>query len=267
MASQHLFYLVIQPVPSHIPSICFEVHGIMSHREFNLEEVADYLHVSRANIELLVRRKEIPFDVKGGRTIFRQDEIDSWASRRILGFSGEQLTDYHKGSSAKAHDLSAKHAIISELIHPHYIDAALRSKTKSSVVRDMVKLAERTQLLNYPDDLLNGIQAREQMCSTALAGGIALLHAANHEPYMSEDSFIVLGRAMHPIPFGSPDGRTTDLFFLLCAQDDRTHLHVLTRICMMCYHTNMLMDLREAADAEAMHAILLNAETEIIRAL
>ncbi len=239
----------------------------MSHREFSPDEVAEYLHVSKANIELLIRRKEIPFVLKGGRAVFRQDDIDAWASRRILGLSGEQLTDYHKTSSTKAHNLSARHAIISELVEVTHIDPALKSKTKSSVIRDMVQLAERTGLLNYPEDLLTGIQERERMCSTALAGGIALLHTANHEPYLSEDSFIVLGRAYQPIPFGSPDGRTTDIFFLLCAQDDRTHLHILARICMMCYHTNMLMDLREASDAESMFGILESAEADIIREL
>lgn len=239
----------------------------MSHREFNLDEVAGYLHISKADVELLVRRKEIPFEYKGGRMVFRRTDIDAWASRRILGFSGDQLTDYHKTSSAKAHDLSAKHAIISELVQATCIEPALASKTKSSVIRAMIKLAERTELLNHPDDLLVGIQEREQMCSTALAGGIALLHAAKHEPYMSEDSFIVLGRTLQPVPFGSPDGRTTDIFFLLCAQDDRTHLHILARICMMCYHTSMLMELREASDAADMLAILERAEQEIIRGL
>ncbi len=239
----------------------------MSHRTFNIEELADYLHVSVANIELLVRRKEIPFDRKGDRVIFRQADIDAWASRRILGLSGDQLTDYHKTSSAKVHDLSAKHAIIPELVSDTHIEPALASKTKSSVIRDMVKLADRTELLNYPDDLLAGIQEREQMCSTALAGGIALLHGKKHEPYLSVDTFIVLGRAIHPVPFGSPDGRTTDIFFLLCAQDDRTHLHILARICMMCYHTSMLIELREAPDAHAMFDILVRAEKEIIREL
>lgn len=239
----------------------------MPHREFNLDEIADYLHVTKGNVEQLVRRKEIPFVIKGGRTIFRRDEIDSWASRRILGLSDSQLTDYHKTSSTRAHDLSAKHAIIPELIKPGYIEPNLRSKTKSSVIRDMVEVAERTELLNYPDDLLAGIQEREQMCSTALAGGMALLHTAKHEPYMSEDTFIVLGRTVQPIPFGSPDGRTTDIFFLLCAQDDRTHLHILARICMISYHTSLLMDLREADEATAMRDILLKAEQEIIREL
>jgi len=239
----------------------------MPHRVFNVEELADYLHVSAADIEQLVKRKEIPFEVQGGRVVFRQRDVDAWASRRILGFSGEDLTRYHAVSSAKAHDLSAKNAIIPELIQPGYIEAQLTAKTKASVIRDMVKLADKTGLLNYPEEMLAAIQEREQMCSTALAGGIALLHSKHHVPYMSEDSFIVLGRATQPVPFGSPDGRTTDIFFLLCAQDDRTHLHLLARICMMSYHTSLLMDLREAADAKAMNSILVKAEEEIIAEL
>jgi nitrogen PTS system EIIA component len=239
----------------------------MPHRVFNLEELADYLHVSRSDIELLVRRREIPHDRQGDRLVFRQKEVDAWASRRILGFSSEALTEYHESSSAKAHNLSAKHAIMPELVRSSFIDPELRAKTKSSVIRDMVKLAEKTELLNYPDDLLEAINEREKLCSTALAGGIALLHAQHHEPYMSEDSFIVLARTVQPVPFGSPDGRTTDLFFLLCAQDDRIHLHLLARICMMCYHTSMLMDLREAETSAQMLDILIAAEEEIIRDL
>lgn len=239
----------------------------MSYKVFNIQELADYLHVSTQDLELLVRRREIPFDRQGDRVVFRQKDIDSWASRRILGFSEPELSSYHAVSSAKTHDLSAKSAIIPELIQASFIEPGLKAKTKSSVIRDMVKLAEDTELLNYPDDLLAAIQEREQMCSTALAGGIALLHAKNHEPYMSEDSFVVIGRAQQPVPFGSPDGRTTDIFFLLCAQDDRIHLHLLARICMMCYHTSLLIELREAETREQMLDILIAAEQEIIRDL
>ncbi len=239
----------------------------MPYRTFSIDEVADHLHVSKKDIEQLVRRKEIPFVQQGDRVLFRQRDVDSWASRRLLGLSQDKLADYHKISSAKSHDLSAKHSIIPELIQPSFIDPQLSSKTKSSVIRDMVKLAEKTNLLNYPDDLLNGIEEREKMCSTALAGGIALLHTANHEPYLSEDTFIVLGRTIQPVPFGSPDGRTTDLFFLICAQDDRIHLHCLARICMMCYHTGLLLELRDAPDATSMMESLIKSEAEIIKAL
>ena len=59
--------------------------------------------------------------------------------------------------------------------------------------------------------------------------------------------FIVLARTAQPLPFGSPDGTVTDIFFLMCCQDDRIHLHVLARVCMMCRHTHLLRDLRAQA--------------------
>ena len=239
----------------------------MTYGVFSLEQLAEYLHLSIADVEQLVRHQEIPFTTQGGRPVFLRGEIDAWASQRILGLSGEELVDYHKTSSAKTHDLSAGHALIPELMRPACIAPALAAKTKNAVIRAMVKLAEQTELLNYPADLLEGICEREQMCSTALAGGIALLHTNRHEPYLFEDTFIVLGRTPQPVPFGSPDGRTTDLFFLLCTQDDRMHLHLLARLCMLCYQTSVLVNLRDAPDADGMFARLVEAEKDLLRSL
>lgn len=242
----------------------------MAHRIFNLYEVADYLHLSRGDIERLVRRNEIPFERKGEKLIFNRNEIDVWASKRIIGSGkdGEQLAEFHKKTvSSKDHNLSKEHAIIPDLLKVNFVECAMKSKTKSSIIRDMVALADKTDLLLQKADLLKSLQEREQMCSTALAGGIALLHPRIHQPYMFEDSFIVLGRTVQPIPFGSPDGMTTDLFFLVCCQDDRTHLHVLARLCVLCYQTSMLLDLREAESAEDMYTILINAEQEVVKEL
>lgn len=242
----------------------------MAHRIFNLYEVADYLHLSRGDIERLVRRNEIPFERKGEKLVFNRNDIDDWASKRIIGSGkdSEQLAEYHKKTSAsKGHNLAKNHAIIPDLLKIAFVDEAMKSKTKASVVRDMVALADKTDLLLHKADLLKSLQEREQMCSTALAGGIALLHPRVHQPYMFEDSFIVMGRTVQPIPFGSPDGMTTDLFFLVCCQDDRTHLHVLARLCVLCYQTTMLLDLREADSAEAMYQVLINAEQEVVKDL
>lgn len=239
----------------------------MPYRTFNLDEVADYMHIARADVEELVRTNEIPFHRQGERVMFRKAEIDGWMSQRILGLSRNHLTDYHKKSSAKAHDLSKKHAIIPELVKQEYVEDALTSKTRASVIRDMVDLAGRTGLVSVKRDLLESLEERERLGSTALAGGIALLHPRNHEPYMFEDSFLCVARAIQPVPFGSPDGATTDLFFLICCQDDRIHLHVLARVCMMCHHTSLLLELREASDAASMYKALVDAEEEVIRAL
>jgi len=239
----------------------------MPYRTFSVDEVADYLHISREDVEELVKRDAIPFERQGDRLVFRKVEIDGWMSRRILRLAHPHLSDYHKKTSAKVHDLSKKHAIVPELMRAEWIHPELKAKTKSSVVRNMVELAAETGWVAEPQELLDSVEERESLGSTALAGGIALLHPKNHEPYMFEDSFVVLGRGSQAVYFGSPDGTTTDLFFLVCCQDDRIHLHVLARLCMMCHHTSLLLELREADTAAAMYEAIGRSEDEVIREL
>ena len=239
----------------------------LPYRVFNLNEVANYLHMPVPDVKELVRTREIPCEMQGDKLVFRKKEIDSWASQRIIGLSKQKLTVYHRKTSAKAHDLSKQHAIIPELLKPGHIRPKLHSKTKASILRSMAELAGSTGLVSDPKDLLVSLDERERLCSTALAGGIALLHPRNHEPYMFEDSFIVLGRTVQPVPFGSPDGATTDLFFLICCQDDRIHLHTLTRLCMMCHYSSVLLELRDAKDAASMYDMMVNSEKEIIQQL
>jgi excisionase family DNA binding protein len=236
-------------------------------RIFNLYEVADYLHLTRGDVERLVRDNEIPYQRRGEKLVFMRDDIDAWASKRIIGSKKGEIDEEKPASRAKPHNLDKQHAIIPELLRVEYINPALKSKTKASVISDMVALADKTGLLLQKADLLKSLKEREQMCSTALAGGIALLHPRTHQPYMFEDSFLVLGRTIQPIPFGSPDGMTTDLFFLVCCQEDKIHLHVLARLCVLCYQTTMLLDLREAESAEEMYNLLISAEQEIIKDL
>ncbi len=236
----------------------------MPYRTFNLTEVCAYLRLAQPDVETLIRRQEIPFENKGGRLVFRKNDVDAWASQRILGFSNKHLKAYHKGSSTKEHNLSKQHPIIAKLIKTEYIQPALSSRTKPSLVRDMAALAGQTGLVTDPDELLQSLLERERLCSTALPEGIALLHPRHQEPYMFENSFIVLGRAIHPLPFGAPDGNTTDLFFLICCQDDRIHLHVLARLCLMCKDTTVLQETRTAPDAAAILDCLIRSENKVI---
>lgn len=232
-----------------------------------LEELPGYLHLSMQDIERLVSRNEIPVERQGKKLVFRRADIDAWASQRILGLSPDRLQALHRKSSLKIHDLSKQHAIIPELIKPDFIAPALTCRTKASIIREMVQLADRTGLLYSAPDLLKSIEARERLCSTALAGGIALLHPRSPDPYLAEDTFLVLGRTIQALPFGSPDGSTTDLFFLACCQDERIHLHVLARLCMMVQRTSLTLELREAADAREMYQLLVRSEAEVIERL
>ena len=84
----------------------------MPFRVFNLAEAAEYLQLAEEAVEELARRGEIPCERQGGRLTFRHNAIDEWASRRVLGFSDEKLSDFHRRSTAKYHDLSEDAAIV-----------------------------------------------------------------------------------------------------------------------------------------------------------
>lgn len=237
----------------------------MSHRVFSMQEVTRYLHLTTEEVALLVQQHEIPCEERGGRLVFRRREIDSWASQRILALPQQRLQGYHRASSAQVQELAHQRAIIPALIRPAGIEPALRSRTKASILRDLVAVAERLELVNDARELLASLEERERLGSTALAGGVALLHPNVHDPYRFGDSFVVVGRAIQAVPFSAPDGTTTDLFFLICCQNDRLHLHVLARLCMMCHHTNLLLSLREAADTGEMLRCLVVSEQDVLR--
>ncbi len=240
----------------------------MPYRVLTTEQLADYLHVAAADIETLVLRREIPFERQGSRILFRRQEIDEWASRRLLGLSGKRLETYHQDSSAGVRkQLDTAAAIVTELLPAGFIEPALNAKTRASVIRDTAALAERTGLVTDAAELAAGLRDRENLCSTAMPGGFALLHPRQHDPYMFERSFVMLVRTPQPLPFGAPDGGETRLFFLVCCQEDRLHLHVLARLSMMCAQTELLAYLRAATTRDEMAEAVAEAEQKVLQTL
>ena len=236
----------------------------MPYRTFGIDEVARYLHLSRADLDRLVKDQDIPFERHGERLVFRKVEIDAWASQRILGLEGRHLTEYHQKSSRGAQQIVAQEAIMPEMVRSEFIEPALAAKTKASVLRQMTALAEKTGRVSDPRALLEGLEAREELCSTGIPGGLALLHSRSPESYLYETAFLALGRTIQQIPFGAPDGQPTNLFFLIGCPDDRMHLHTLARLCLMAQKTDLLVDLRQAADADAMCDCIIAAEQAVL---
>jgi len=236
----------------------------MPYRLLDLEAVANYLHLTSEDIEQRVKNREIPFEKRGDRIVFRKSEIDQWASQRILGLPDWRLAVYHQKSTRHTRKILAHEAILPEMLEAGAVASAMTSKTKASVLHDLVALAEKTRHLSDPKTLLASLEAREELCSTAVPGGFALPHPRTHEPYLFEISFIVVGRPAQEIHFGAPDGQPTHLFFLICCQDDRLHLHTLARLCLIAQKTKVLDQLREAPDAQSLRDFLIAAEQEIL---
>lgn len=238
----------------------------MPHRTLTIDQLADYLHLGQRQIEQLVSEGSLPFAKRGERLIFQRTEIEAWASQRLLGLPGDGLASYHQKTAKAARAILPTSALIPAMMAPAHIDVALPAKTKAGAIRDLVALAAKTGRVHDPRELRASVEAREALCSTALPGGLALLHARTHEPFRFEGSLIVLGRTIQGIPFGAPDGRATQLFFLICCEDERLHLHTLARLCLMAQKTALLAQLGAALNAEAAYADLVATELAVLPA-
>jgi PTS system nitrogen regulatory IIA component len=80
------------------------------------------------------------------------------------------------------------------------------------------------------------------------------------------DSILAFGRTSRGIPFGAPDGGLTDLFFLICCRDDRTHLRVLARLTRLLQWPGFLDRLREADSPGEVREIIGATEEELLEA-
>jgi excisionase family DNA binding protein len=236
----------------------------MAPRTLSIDQLADYLHVARRHVERLIKEGDIPCTMRGGQMLFQRDEIDAWASQRLLRLPGQSLEWYHQKTMQGTRRIFAQAALIPVLLQPEGIDLALPAKTKAAAIRDMVALAEKTGRVFDPRELRDSVEAREALCSTALPGGVALLHARQQEQFRFEGSFIVLGRTIQAIPFGAPDGHPSRLFFLICCDDERIHLHTLARLCLLGLKTKVMADLLACADAAAAYAALVAAEAAVL---
>ena len=155
----------------------------MPHRILDIDEVSEYLHLPLSDLRSLVKQGGIPFERVGENVRFRKIEIDTWASQRLLGLSGEKINEFHRASSAKQHDLSERHALMPELIKASFIEPDFSAKTRSSAIRGMIKLADETGLLIHAEELQASIEERERMCSTAMPGGHTHKCATNQQQH------------------------------------------------------------------------------------
>lgn len=228
------------------------------------QQVAEYLRIEPIQVSRLVRQGDIPFSGTTDKPLFDRGEIDAWASRRILGMNGRRLATYHSESERPAKG-GREIFSVCDMISAERIVIGLPSKTKAAVLADVTKIADDAGLLYDPHDLLESLKAREALCSTGLGNGVAIIHPRHHDPYLATESFMLLARTLQPIHFGAPDGKPTDLFFVLVCQDDRHHLQSLTHLCLMFTQTPLLAELRAADSAEGMFASLLEAERVIDR--
>ena len=239
----------------------------MPHTILSISQAARHICIPEKQLRHLALQNEIPFIKRGEQYFFEHRELDDWAQQRIMKLELGHLKEHHINVATERNKNINDDHLIESLLTVDRIHPEMTAKTKPAIIRDMVNAADETGLLNDKDHLHTELVAREEIGSTAIGDGAALLHNRYFDEYTFEDSFIVLGRTVQPIFFGCQNGGSTDIFFLICCKDDDMHLHILARICLLIHGTGLMQTLREAETAEEMFQMLHSAEEELLRQL
>ncbi|HEX4150148.1 MAG TPA: PTS sugar transporter subunit IIA [Pirellulales bacterium] len=237
----------------------------MSDEDFDLPSLAEYLHLSAAQLARLAERGQLPGRKIAGQWRFSRPEITFWLEQRIGLAEPADLARMEDALERANRTDGGGAASIGELLPESAIAIPLAARTKSSVIEAMAEFAAGTGWLWDPRRMAEGVRFREQLCSTALDSGVALMHPRRPLPDILDRPFIALGRTSGGIPFGHAHGALTDIFFLLCSTTDRGHLHTLARLSRLVGDPAFLAELRSADDAAEAHRALLAREQALPR--
>ena len=222
--------------------------GSMPHTNLNLQQLSRYLHLPDVQIRKLVDKGAIPSRRVNGELVFSRDEVHHWLERRI-GVSGEEELVQVEMALTKSipPGMMENEVSLVSLIPDGAMALPLIAKTRDSVIRSMVQLGSVTGLLWDADAMAEAVKSREELHTTALDNGVALLHPRRPMASILGDTFLALGVVPSGVPFGGTCG-LTDVFFLICSMDDRVHLRILTRLSRVLTYPDFLRRLRELSN-------------------
>lgn len=226
----------------------------------DIEQVAAYLSRDVREVGKLASRGVLPGRRVNGEWRFTRAEITHWLESRLHECSEQELE-----ALETAHAVEVDEPLLANLLSEPLVAVPLGAATRSSVLRELVKLAENAWQVYDPDAILAAISQREEMDSTALPCGLAIPHSSRPLPdNVLGEPLLAFGKTSRGIPFGGPRGGLTDLFFLVLSKDDRTHLRVLARLARLILREGFVEQLRSAETPLDAYERILLAEQELL---
>jgi PTS system nitrogen regulatory IIA component len=233
----------------------------MGNEMMDLDQLAQYLQRDRREVSKMASRGHLPGHKVAGEWRFARAEINHWLETQMHAYTEQELAALeNRGTSG------SEEALVSAFLQETCMAVPLAATTRASVLRELVRTAEQSWQVYDPEAILTAIRQREEMGSTALETGVAIPHPRRPLPAALGESLVAYGRTVSGVPFGAPSGVLTDIYFLVCCRDDRTHLRVLARLSRLLLRPGFLDDLRGAENAADTWQVIDAAERDLVLA-
>lgn len=215
----------------------------MAKRYISQAEAAKKLKVSEKVIQEMINSKTFETKMIGKTLKIDEDSLNEWL---------ENLNE----SEEKMLALKRVTCHFEEYMRPENIFLDFTAENKYDAIRILSEKAKDLKLVRDARWLYEVVVAREELVSTAIGNGVALLHPRHLHPSKIKTPSILFGRSSEPVDFDAPDNKPVNIFFMLLLHNDKQHLFSLSYISRLVMDQDVLKRLTEAADATEIHQLL-----------
>lgn len=232
----------------------------MEKREFTAADAARLLHIPEKKVLKLADSGELAGHKVQGKWLFSKADMVLWFEKNLTDAKADDHLEDIEQFAENVPRETDEEPTIAELLLRGGVLIPFPAKTRDSVIRELARYSAERGLVWDPDTLADALRKREEMMPTAMDNGAALLHPRRPMPNNIGDSFVVLGVSLRGVPFGGGFNNLTDVFFLIGAVDDKTHLRTLAGLGRILKHPDFLPRLRELETAEEILALVREIE-------
>ena len=144
---------------------------------------------------------------------------------------------------------------VRDILDPRRILLDLTGGTKREILSRLAETVNRTHPALELGPLVDSLANRDEICTTAIADGIAIPHTKRP---LGDEVVCAFGRSRSGLDFKAIDGHPTHLFFLLISPDTQpgVHLRWLAHLAVLLRNEEFRRSLLDATSAaEVLDAI------------
>ncbi|HOR03390.1 MAG TPA: PTS sugar transporter subunit IIA [Candidatus Syntrophosphaera sp.] len=215
----------------------------MAKKFLSKADVAKKLKVSDRVVQEMINSKTFETKLVGKNIKIDEDSLNEWLEN--LNESEEKM-------------LALKRVIchFEEYMRPENIFLDFEAENKFDAIRILSVKAKELKLVRDARWLYEVVVAREELISTAIGHGVALLHPRHLHPSKIKTPSILFGRSNIPVDFDAPDNKPVNIFFMLLLHNDKQHLFSLSYISKLIMNPEILAAFSTASSVEEIHNCL-----------
>ncbi len=216
---------------------------MMAKKFLSKAEAAKKLKVSENVIQEMINTNVFESKLVGKNVKVDEDSMNEWL---------ENLSDRDEKM------LALKRVIchFEEYMRPENIFLDFQADNKYDAIRILSEKAKDLKLVRDARWLYEVVVAREELISTAIGNGVALLHPRHLHPSKIKMPSILFGRSAEGVDFDAPDNKPVNIFFMLLLHNDKQHLFSLSYISKLIMNSGILDSFTSASNPEEIHTAL-----------